>query len=223
MSDTEAYYAILDSIEPTPIPAREVVIEDDPNLSETENYFRRHFTVAASWELAPLEGTDRQRLWGERLREDFLKRQEAELDEDCIATLQTKPEVQQASFWIEYEKKGDDKVFDFLLGVFTDEEITLANHLAKLKPLLGSTTAQIEFGGVARKKFIQAVDGIDDSVLDKINANDEAQQADFWILLRRHAAKNVLPFAIGEKSIQEIIDKNNAKNPARRFYKHPIS
>lgn len=223
MSDIEAYYAVIDSISTTPIPKTPIQeIKEDTNLSSEEKLFMLTGATAYSWGLTALEGSETQRFWAERLRSEFLERQEAELDEECIDALKTNPTAQKASFWIEYEKKPDDKTFDFLLGIFTKAELELAEFMTSLKPLIANTENQLEFGEANRKKFFQNVGELDVATIERIHTNEETGHADFWIKLRRHAAKNILIFAIGERSINEIDEKNKAKNPARRFYKHPI-
>lgn len=223
MNDIDAYYAVIDSIPSTPIPKTPTQeIEEDTSLSSEEKLFMLTGATAYSWGLTALEGTETQRFWAERLRSEFLERQEAELDEECIDALKTNPTAQKASFWIEYEKKPDDKTFDFLLGIFTKAELELAEFMTSLKPLIANTENQLEFGEVNRKKFFQNVGELDAATIERIHTNEETGHADFWIKLRRHAAKNILIFAIGERSIDEIDKKNKAKNPARRFHKRPI-
>lgn len=223
MNDIDAYYAVIDSIPSTPIPKTLTQeIEEDTSLSSEERLFMLTGATAYSWGLTALEGTETQRFWAERLRSEFLERQEAELDEECVDALKTNPTAQKASFWIEYEKKPDDKTFDFLLGIFTKAELELAEFIASLKPLIANTENQLEFGEANRKKFFQNVGELDAATIERIHTNEETGHADFWIKLRRHAAKNILIFAIGERSIDEIDKKNKAKNPARRFHKRPI-
>lgn len=180
-------------------------------LKQKEWELERLAKTAKGWGFLELEGTERQVMWANQIRDDFLNRQEDEIDEVCFECLMSDPTAQTAQFWIEYGKKGDDKIFDFLLGHFTEDELARESAMKNLKPLEGYSENQIAFGESVRRKFLYSTDGVDENLISKINENPEADHVDFWILLRHRASKNILPFAIGEKSIQVIADEKEEK------------
>lgn len=168
--------------------------------------------TAHSWGLEALSGSEKQVVWAEKLRADFLERQESEIDDDCLACLASNPAVQTASFWIEYASKEDDKIFDFLLNDFTEEELAVMDLLSNLNPLLDEYENKIEWASTIRRKFFESLDSYDDELIEKVAANKEAQQADFWITLRLRAPATILSYATGEKSIKVVYDDIKTKN-----------